>query len=1760
MAFCDEPVEFPYFTVSRMYRDNAPMHYAFVGLEMSKVYGNLFKNMSNGNIPGKEDIKKLKNIFGSYTVDLWKSIIEAREPLIFLNDRIWTDDTIFKIKTKLFVYLSKPKEIFVLPTHQQLWMHINNKDEILGLMFEKEGKTTKLISYKPAIHNVPKIDNDFLTADDERTSDVRVVKEENMLLFDTIGKLYSENKARQYDPRIFLYVLNDETEWLQNNPIMEKNMVVGKKRLWNGYFQKQWPTANPKTASYDSNLKLYTDVKNQINYINDIISSVRENVSEKQEPSLEECVIWKMTLWTRPPKVEGAAPYRLNMIYNYLRTLVSEDMPFIYYTKYGDKTPNISIYEKSIENKVLTTDIIQNWVFKKLPSGRQVPKGRAGTILIKIYNYTTKDGKAKYSNLTLFQNSEISIGLSFEEYTESSVKDIETAIGKVTKLITTLNDEFLVYHKHPLYSVPKLIIENGEFVFSKYTAMQFYQVITTFKSKQIINLDVFSNFMKKYKPFADISFFSELDKDDTSLNIKYNRISEFVGLPMIFEFIDKEKLSDTRSEVIVELIMKRYGKARHQAAEIFNQWRILKTDRQVAKELLKHPGVNIELKRSEDFETGNKKKKYKYKIFISGLKSLFILRNCYFFLQSAISTFFSPEKTKTSLKNKLLIDKNIKLDFGFGNNNDVISISEGERGIDTGYTDNINTNDITISTNFDDILEPNTNNKNQKQQIEFSSTGDVNMSNETGLDPKIRLKCSSEENKLINKGTCKDVCDFPKFKLNRLQHFEPKVFRFKAKRHSQPYSRQCEEPRRPIVMAYDPSKNPKIDKKSYTYSIKYKSAKEGPEYYYLCPQAWCPICEIPLPLDKLKDIKTKNTKDGICEYATCPHGNHQVIINRKGMKEVYPGFLNPVGNPNGFCMPCCFKNNKTNSSTYKRCVDLKMDNGEKDDLGKKYISRRDKIPLAEGRYGLLPEEIEIFLEQKKCYAGNIKNGFDCLVRKGVKVAEKTKSFLNAILDLVSCLLNEKVTRKILMERLVASLTPQLFASLSGGLIKRIFKGEKQYKNYLLDPTAFVPNIYIWDIVSRPGIFSKEGFNIVIFTPHSIFCPYGQNSTDMYSLNRPTLILVKFGNVYEPVYRVQYKDSKMSIYCLQNSTDPVIQKIVTTAKKGCSNYDEINWEKASSIPTTYGVKEEVGLNNVLKKIEGKYTVKLQLTDNYSKTTAVILNNDLYIPVKPSTIDMNYPYLETDNDSDVPILSFDKTLKLLNEVVKKTDLPLKPVYSIMYKRDTSIVIGILLETNRIVPVIPIKLSKIKKSKLKVSNMFYYPDANSKNLSDEGERKRVETINEYQYKIEAFERFKYEISRYLQTKKGEVTRNKIIDIIEKPNITKKDLNTLKIIIKKLTSLLVASPKESKKKIEEVIKSKDKYASALLRSACFSHNKKTGEKDTHCVCKGNKCKLVSLIKTDFTERLLDLLLRYPIQRDEILSGTISMIDLQSSHKKIQEGEILLTGNKLDEEFNKLIYTDKKRFQLKLLRDIDMTQPTFEGVEKKAYLKIRKGTEKDIKTYSVVDLSQHWISIMNPSFRLISTNNPCDSLYYIISELASKITSKYLNSNTNYRKRENVNIENITNNNIRDIYSNFILHFDTEDLKEFVVKVIPNISKEDLDDIVDVSDFYNIYNEREKISSVDDLTERIKVGYPSYKPGKFDVIMLSYMLNLNIILLRSSISEVIGKDFVDSGLYSVLFYDPLDRETCIRFYMLQKGAVPYVSKLNSELKRLISN
>jgi hypothetical protein len=1794
MALCTKPSEDQDFVVTRLFRNSSPQHFAFVGAPQLKEHKEILQKIGNGKSITATEEKRLEKSFTKKTINLLKKVSSKGEKVHFVPDRIWLDDSVYQIKIKIFVYLSNPNtRKFLLPQNQQLWSIVNDKDIVLGVEFIREiqaangHKTFSYpMSYPPALESdKPEIDKEFLTPDGERTSDIQATNRESDILYDFLRERGDPTNVQ----RIFLYMLGDEIEWYKEQDIEEagKNQArtsTGSisKRAWNGYFLKQWPFADTD-VSISQIVRMYKEVEIGIKATAKVIDSVKEGDLDPN-PKLKSCVAWQLIIWSRLMMKKDSRPFRMDMTYSFLRNFLSMQIPFIYYTSHKDKKPYISVFNPAIDSGSITGNQLREWVFAKGTTGQYIPREKRG-IVLKLFLYKGDSG-TKYQTVQLLPNGDVSISITFEESKGANLTDIEQAVQKVTNLTRMLNEEFLSKQGSPTFPVPEFRIEGDRFILGSMTHIQYFNVITTFSYKKEIEFDKLLKFSRQYQPFAEPSVLTQVSKDMTELILKYRRISKSTDLPAIFEFIEKERLMGSAPEATVEAIIRRFGKSKQEANEAYRHYRVMKEDPQSARRLIRESGVNMAFKRDENFSvTKSGKTTYNYKIFLSGLSSLFILRNCYQFLQHFINSFYHPSLAPEKKATQILMEKGIEFDFGYAQDN-VVDAEIAATATDVEVREPVSEEEELALSNFN-IENINLNkNAKEKRRAEFSSTGTIDLRDESNADPTVRLRCSTEQNKIADKGTCKNVCDDLRFKLRRLQQFEPRIFHFPHLRgKNQPYSRQCDDPRRPIVMAYDPATNPKIDKDAFTYAIKYRSSNTTPYYYYICPQAWCPICEMPIALSKLKTRKTVRTKRGECEFGICPNGNHQVYINVKGKDNVYPGFIDPGGNPEGLCMPCCFKIFSKNTPTYKRCTKGEVGASniaapEEEDQGWKYINRQDKVPLQEGRFGLLSAEVEAFLGQSGCKNGTIKQGFDCLVRKGVKPSPE-RSFVYAIADLVSGIIGAKITEPELRKRLVTKLSPQLFLSLNAGRVKRIFGSIDKFKQYLQAETGPLPDTYLWDFVSRPGVFSEEGFNLVIFTPHSIYCPMGQNPWELYSLEKPTALIIKFGTTYEPIYRIQNPDGQPRIIVLHSTLDPMINKVVDFARKGCASYNEIDWDKAGNIERT----KDMSLPEVLAELKGKDTlpkISLQLTDNYSKTTALIFDKNGYLPVRPSEIKLNLPFISPEEAEKLQPQTLKEALEFLGLFQGITDIPVIPTHLILHSNtsvvaDKDNVIGILLETGRIIPIKPISLKQAQKdSKLIESEMLYYPETNKliskyspENMTPEI-RTRLKTINEYRYRNEAFERYKFEMGRFLQESAQKKTKKELEELLKTPN---KNLSKIKVLVKNLDSDISSSVSEGTKKLNHLLEtSTTLYRTPLLRTPCFTHNKQNCNNDPHCVHTGNKCKLAALPHTDFAERLLDLLRRYPLQRAEIMSGRVPITDPMESLKQEEAEEVLLSGNKIDIQFQKLIAKEKGSIFLETFPDIDIAQPSFEGVAKQSFLIVSPEREAEAQTYSLASVSQQWSSQLGPWFRLVSPLKACDSLYYCFAQLAAVLAERAKNSASgeNVVNKNNVFEEEfplpdpatITLANIREVYSHFLLRVTPENVREIAELELRLPNKEEVERMVDVSDFYNKFQNEEKVDSVDELVERIQRGPPAHFPSLFDVIWMGVMLDIKIILLRKSISELIGNEDVLTPLYGVFFYEGpstgLAEEECIRFYLLQKSGVAVVSGMDSTIRKLI--
>jgi len=264
----------------------------------------------------------------------------------------------------------------------------------------------------------------------------------------------------------------------------------------------------------------------------------------------------------------------------------------------------------------------------------------------------------------------------------------------------------------------------------------------------------------------------------------------------------------------------------------------------------------------------------------------------------------------------------------------------------------------------------------------------------------------------------------------------------------------------------------------------------------------------------------------------------------------------------------------------KKKIVKEIDERAEDD----YIKGPDKFPLQRGRWGFLPPEIQTMLHEVNADCqisntnSNLKENHPCLLRHGIEINNK-QSFIACISDIiffskeVKSASGEREISEILsisdmIKRIIKSISIDTFIKYqNGNLVTDFHEPAKivdveKYKNtklyskinikdseqelayftkvitafenfveYLSDEDAIIDHTYLWDIISMPNKYLfPDGVNLVIFNlPKDditnnveLLCPTNHYSSEFYQARKPTIIIMKEDNYYEPIYSYQIK--------------------------------------------------------------------------------------------------------------------------------------------------------------------------------------------------------------------------------------------------------------------------------------------------------------------------------------------------------------------------------------------------------------------------------------------------------------------------------------------------------------------------------------------------------------------------------------------------------------------------------------------------------------
>lgn len=320
----------------------------------------------------------------------------------------------------------------------------------------------------------------------------------------------------------------------------------------------------------------------------------------------------------------------------------------------------------------------------------------------------------------------------------------------------------------------------------------------------------------------------------------------------------------------------------------------------------------------------------------------------------------------------------------------------------------------------------------------------------------------------------------------------------------------------------------------------------------------------------------------------------------------------------------------------KKDVKGKNDEEEEIEKEADYIKGPDKFPLDPGRWGYLPPEIQSMLHEVNADCqisktnSNLKENHPCLLRHGIEIS-KTQSFIACLSDAIffaKKILDESgkpQTAKILSisdmrKRIIKSISIDTFIKYQNGNLVTDFHEPakkvdiKKYTNtklysklkieegspadiayftkvvsafenfvdFLSDDDAVINHVYLWDIVSMPNKYLfPHGVNLIIFkipkdditNNVELLCPTNHYSSEFYEARKPTIILMKEDNYYEPIYSYQIKARTQLKVSIQS-----IKFVNKQKEKGKEKFHEGSRVKSVNHPS------EIGYSNPAKIIK------------------------------------------------------------------------------------------------------------------------------------------------------------------------------------------------------------------------------------------------------------------------------------------------------------------------------------------------------------------------------------------------------------------------------------------------------------------------------------------------------------------------------------------------------------------------------------------------
>jgi hypothetical protein len=527
---------------------------------------------------------------------------------------------------------------------------------------------------------------------------------------------------------------------------------------------------------------------------------------------------------------------------------------------------------------------------------------------------------------------------------------------------------------------------------------------------------------------------------------------------------------------------------------------------------------------------------------------------------------------------------------------------------------------------------------------------------------------------------------------------------------------------------------------------------------------------------------------------------------------------------------------------------------------------------------------------------------------------------------------------------------------------------ENFREFIKSDDSVIDHTYMWDIfttfnpkifnsqqqilekvqekgVSKEQVFRNIGFNLVILEipkddnsdALNIVCPSNHYSNNMFNANKPTVILVKQYNYYEPIYQITDNDNtkksdikksfSLKATNLIQNVKVMLELIKTQIMPNCGPQKVVktyNFKYNMSADEIVSIlkREKFTVNRLILNYDSKVIgVDVSKRDASGEHAGIVMTAASPLDPKMEEIDMDFAMMD-DPEIWQPYM---ETLQFLTYVKKETKSAIlcQPLYKVV---DDGMLIGVLTETNQFVEInphiskqeIPPHPAGIKPLDVFEYNMTNPHDADAEvQTVDKEDVARVRYVQRIQLETEMYELFRNSMRIMINKIKNMARKKRLEDVIfnDAARTHEEKIREIMRICREMGDSVVLFANMSGAVLDKFISEYEFKRQSSEFMQCISAENRIEYGANTCMrvvnAESPECQIIlperNLVNNQMNNRtfyygkLADELLRYTRIRRFILSQSSSLTTLMPVRYDLNEDELILLHSQLEHYFEHL-------------------------------------------------------------------------------------------------------------------------------------------------------------------------------------------------------------------------------------------------------------------